>query len=73
MNDAVACALNEDQFPQSGALMAWDTMAILMAGYESSDQAGAAVDITEYTTSGRQFGNQEIPNPALFGNVFQRV
>jgi predicted dehydrogenase len=73
MNDAVACALNENQFPQSGALMAWDTMAILMAGYESSDQAGAAVDITEYTTNGRQFGSQEIPNPVLFGNVFQRV
>ena len=73
MNDAVACALNEDQFPQSGALMAWDTMAILMAGYESSDQAGAAVDITEYTTNGRQFDTREIPNPALFGSVFQRV
>ncbi|MGZ0172184.1 MAG: Gfo/Idh/MocA family protein [Planctomycetales bacterium] len=73
MNDAVACALNEDQFPQSGALMAWDTMAILMAGYESSDQAGAAVDITEFTTSGRQFAVHEVPNPALFGSVFQRV
>lgn len=73
MNDAVACALNENQYPQSGALMAWDTMAILMAGYESSDQAGAAVDITEYTTNGRQFEDREIPNPALFGSVFQRV
>ncbi|MBT7817645.1 MAG: hypothetical protein HN566_12995, partial [Polaribacter sp.] len=40
MNDAVACALNENQYPQSGALMAWDTMTILMAGYESSEQAG---------------------------------
>ncbi|NQV29177.1 MAG: Gfo/Idh/MocA family oxidoreductase [Rhodopirellula sp.] len=73
MNDAVSCALNVDQFPQSGALLAWDTMAILMAGYESSDKSGAAVDITEYTTSGRQFGEHEIPNPALFGSVFQRV
>jgi hypothetical protein len=73
MNDAVACALSEDQYPQSGALLAWDTMAILMAGYESSDQAGAAVDITEYTTNGRQFDSREIPNPALFGSVFQRV
>jgi hypothetical protein len=54
-------------------LLAWDTMAILMAGYESSDQAGAAVDITEYTTAGRQFDACEIPNPALFGSVFQRV
>jgi predicted dehydrogenase len=73
MNDAVACALNADQYPQSGALLAWDTMAILMAGYESSDQAGAAIDITEYTTSGRQFSDHEIPNPKLFGSVFQRV
>ncbi len=73
MNDAVACALNENQYPQSGALMAWDTMTILMAGYESSEQAGAAVDITEFTTNGRQFEDREIPNPALFGSVFQRA
>lgn len=73
MNDAVACALNPQQSPQSGAMLAWDTMAILMAGYESSDQAGAAIDITEYTTSGRQFEDREIPDPALFGSVFQRV
>ncbi|MDA1162586.1 MAG: Gfo/Idh/MocA family oxidoreductase [Planctomycetota bacterium] len=73
MNDAVGCALNTDQFPQSGALLAWDTMAILMAGYESADQNGAAIDITEYTTAGRQFGAREIPEPSRFGSVFQRV
>lgn len=73
MNDAVTCALNPEQSPQSGVMLAWDTMAILMAGYESSDQAGAAIDITEYTTLGRQFEGREIPDPALFGSVFQRV
>ena len=31
MSDAVDCVLNSDQYPQSGALMAWDTMAVLMA------------------------------------------
>lgn len=73
MNDAVACALNPEQAPQSGAMLAWDTMAILMAGYESAEQAGRTIDITEYTTSGRQFGDREIPDPARFGSVFQRV
>ena len=73
MNDAVSCALNADQYPQSGALLAWDTMAILMAGYESANQSSAAIDITEYTTSGRQFQSHEIPEPARFGTVFQRT
>jgi len=73
MNDAVSCALNADQYPQSGALLAWDTMAILMAGYESANQSSAAIDITEYTTSGRQFQSHEIPEPARFGSVFQRT
>lgn len=73
MNDAVLCALNADQYPQSGAVLAWDTMAILMAGYESSDNGGAAVDISEYTTSGRQFNADELPDPSRFGSVFQRT
>ncbi len=71
MNDAVDCALNENRYPQSGALMAWDTMTVLMASYESSEKNSAFVDISEYV-SGREFNDQEIPNPADFGTVLQR-
>ena len=73
MADAVECALSEDRYPQSGALMAWDTMAVLMAGYESAEGSGGFVDITEYTTSGRMFESRELPDPLAFGTVFQRV
>jgi len=73
MADAVRCVLEEDRFPQSGALMAWDTMAVLMAGYESAATAGKTVDISEYTTSGRSFQRAEMPDPTTFGAVFQRV
>lgn len=73
MADAVECALSEDRFPQSGALMAWDTMAVLMAGYESAENGGGQVDISEYTTSGRSFNASEVPDPARFGSVFQRT
>jgi predicted dehydrogenase len=71
MNDAVDCAINESQFPQSGPLMAWDTMAVLMAGYESAEKEGVFIDVTEY--SQRQFEEREYPNPATFGRVFQRT
>lgn len=73
MSDAVDCALMEDRFPQSGALMAWDTMAVLMAGYESAAAGGGFVDITQYTTSGRRFESREMPDPSTFGTVFQRT
>jgi predicted dehydrogenase len=71
MNDAVDCALNADRFPQSGAMMAWDTMAILMASYESNEKNAAFVDISEYV-NGRTFTENEIPNPSDFGTVLQR-
>lgn len=71
MNDAVDCALEPERFPQSGALMAWDTMAVLMAGYESSAADGGFIDISEYT-HGRQFLASEMPDPRRFGAVFQR-
>jgi predicted dehydrogenase len=71
MNDAVDCALNADQFPQSGALMAWDTMAILMASYESNEKNSAFIDISEYV-NGRTFTEKEIPNSSGFGTVLQR-
>lgn len=72
MNDAVDCAINASQFAQSGPLMAWDTMAVLMAAYESAEKDAAFVDITEYT-AGRTFEATEQPNPATFGSVFQRA
>jgi hypothetical protein len=53
-------------------MMAWDTMAVLMAGYESSDQGSAFIDITQYT-AGREFSADEMPHPETFGSVFQRL
>jgi predicted dehydrogenase len=70
MNDAVDCALDADRYPQSGALMAWDTMAVLMASYESSEKSSAFVDVTEYVAS-RAFDSREMPDPNMFGKVFQ--
>ena len=72
MNDAVDCVLHADRYPQSGALMAWDTMAVLMAGYESSEKGAAFVDLTEYLNA-RVFNETEMPDPESFGTVFQRV
>lgn len=71
MNDAVDCVLEDDRFPQSGAMMAWDTMAVLMAGYESAEGGGAFVDVSEYC-QGREFNSSEMPDPCRFGAVFQR-
>lgn len=72
MNDAVDCALEPDRVPQSGPLMAWDTMAVLMAAYESHEKDGAFVDLAEIVQS-RQFPASELPDPRQFGSVFQRV
>ncbi|MCA9115376.1 MAG: Gfo/Idh/MocA family oxidoreductase [Planctomycetaceae bacterium] len=72
MDDAVACALDPARAPQSGPLMAWDTMAVLMAGYESSEKDGAFVDLTE-DISRREFPPEELPDPRLFGTVLQRT
>ena len=71
MNDAVDCALQPDRYPQSGPLMAWDTMAVLMAAYESSEKDAAFIDISDYT-QGRPFNENEGPSPEAFGAVFQR-
>jgi len=71
MDDAVACSLHPDRYPQSGALMAWDTLAVLMAGYESSEHNGAFIDISEYT-EGREFLTREMPDPEALATVFQR-
>lgn len=72
MNDAVDCALEPARTPQSGPLMAWDTMAVLMAAYESSERNGAFVDVSEYVQA-REFGPNELPDPRKFGAVFQRT
>ena len=72
MNDAVDCALDPARTPQSGPLMAWDTMAVLMAAYESSEREGAFVDVSE-SVQAREFGPNELPDPRRFGAVFQRV
>jgi predicted dehydrogenase len=70
MNDAVECALHADRYPQSGALMAWDTMAVLMAAYESNEKGSVFIDVSEYIT-GRAFEEREGPSPDQFGTVFQ--
>ena len=72
MNDAVNCVLEKDRYPQSGAMMAWDTMAVLMAGYESAENGCGFVDVSEYC-QGRDFHAHEMPAPHRFGAVFQRT
>lgn len=71
MNDAVDCALDPSRVPQSGPLLAWDTLAVLMAGYESSEHSGSFVDLTPYLQA-RSFPAAECPDPTRFGAVFQR-
>ena len=71
MHDAVLCAVQDDRFPQSGALMAWDTMAVLMAGYESAEKGCQFVELDEYLQ--REFNANEMPDPHKFGTVFQRT
>jgi predicted dehydrogenase len=72
INDAVDCALEADRMPQSGPLMAWDTMAVLMAAYESSEKDGKFVDLSEFV-HGREFTPEELPDPRRLGAVFQRT
>ncbi len=69
MSDAVACALEPDRAPQSGPMLAWDTMAVLMAAYESDGNDSSFVDISEYI-DGRSFERPELPDPEKRGEVF---
>jgi hypothetical protein len=71
INDAVECALEPERAPQSGPLLAWDTLAVLMAGYESSTLGGQLVDLQPYLEA-RRFEPHELPDPRRFGAVFQR-
>ncbi len=72
MEDAVDCVLEPGRAPQSGPMMAWDSMAVLMAGYESSENGGAMVDVGD-CVKGRVFEPRELPVPRQFGPVFQRT
>jgi len=72
MDDAVACALDPKRYPQSGAVLTWDTMAVLMAGYESAERNSAFVDISAYTDF-LPGGEGSLPDPRFFGAVLQRV
>jgi predicted dehydrogenase len=71
IDDAVECVLEPERSPQSGPLLAWDTLAVLMAGYESSAAGGGFVELQPYLES-RAFLPQELPDPRRFGSVFQR-
>ncbi|MCC6144277.1 MAG: Gfo/Idh/MocA family oxidoreductase [Candidatus Hydrogenedentes bacterium] len=70
MADAVECALDPARKPQSGALLAYDTMAVLMAAYESAEKEGVFIGLKK--TASRKGMNQFLPNPADFGAVLQR-
>lgn len=72
IDDAVECALDASRAPQSGPMLAWDTMVVLMAGYESSEMVmGGFVDVT-HEVAAREFNADELPDPKLAGLVFQR-
>ncbi len=64
-------ALEPERMPQSGPLLAWDTLAVLMAGYESSTAEGKFIDLQPYCMA-RDFLPSELPDPRRFGAVFQR-
>ena len=68
-DDAVECVLNVDRFPQSGPISAWDMMAVLMAGYESSEKQSTFIDITDLTEI-RTFLPNETPDPNMVPKVY---
>lgn len=69
MDDAVCCALEKDRYPQSGPILAWDTLAVLMAGYESAEKGSRFVDISDYTL-GRDFPPEAPPDPWCIPETF---
>jgi hypothetical protein len=52
-------------------MLAWDTLAVLMAACESSAAGGKFVELQPYV-DGRTFLPHELPDPRRFGAVFQR-
>ncbi len=71
MEDAVNCALVKKQRPQSGMMLAWDTLAVLMAGYESAEKDAAFIDISDFTL-GRDFDERAQPDPQDIEILLQR-
>lgn len=71
MSDAVDCALDVARRPQSGALLAWDTMAVLMGGYASSENGGGFMDLMDYIDA-REFSAGALPDPGQVGEGFAR-
>ncbi len=61
MDDAVVCALEADRWPQSGAMLAWDTVAVLMGAYASSEAGSALLDLAPHTL-GRTFTRDTWPD-----------
>ena len=51
-------------------MLAWDTLVVLMAGYESSEAEGRFVDLTPYVAA-REFTPEELPDPRQARAVFQ--
>jgi hypothetical protein len=51
--------------------MAWDTMAVLMAAYESDEKESRFIDVSEYI-SGRNFSPETWPDPTKLKPVFNR-
>lgn len=72
MDDAVWCVLDEGRYPQSGVMLAWDTLAVLMAGYESAARDSVFIDISDYTL-GRDFPATVYPDPGFVEEVLQRT
>jgi predicted dehydrogenase len=70
MSDAVDCALDAQRWPQSGPMLAWDTMAVLLAGYESSEQGARFIDVTEFTR--KSFPKRTWPDPERLAPVLER-
>ena len=71
LDDAVRCVLEPERCPQSGPMLAWDTLAVLMAGYESAEKDSRFIDISDYTL-GRDFAPEAAPDPMLVEEVLQR-
>lgn len=64
IHDAVECALDPDRYPQSGPLLAWDTMAVLMTAYTSSAQGGGLLPLSSEVRA-RPFPPEYLPSPVM--------
>jgi hypothetical protein len=53
-------------------MLAWDTLAVVMAGYESAEKNSVFIDLTEYTT-GQEFSKRVYPDPHVCSPVLQQI